>query len=226
MTKITIAVIFALSLMLTANWFAGFVFRDAYSPQLAVDIPDYDEAPLVNRADLQRSWPQGLGALTTRGQVRAHMTEVENLEPPKRVAALADTGAPPPPEPDFATLLANADVATGERRAGLCAACHSFDNGGRDGLGPNLWGVVGSDIAASATYDYSDALIAEPGDWSYEKLNAYLASPATAIPGNKMAFAGIRRASDRAAVIAYLRMQGASQIPLPEPAPVEGDGGP
>ena len=156
-----------------------------------------------------------------RQQVRANMKDVENLEAPAPAAGAATAPVAPPPEVDFATLLASADVGTGERRARICAACHTFDDGGRNGVGPNLWGIVGGDIAANAAYNYSPALIAEDGAWSFDKLDDYLANPATAIPGNKMAFQGIRRAGDRAAVIAYLRMQGSSQLPLPQPAPAD-----
>ncbi len=224
MTKITLAVTFAFSLMFTANWFAGFVFRDAYSHQLVIDIPDFDEAPLVNRAALQRSWPNGLSELSMRAQVRAQMQDVENLEPPKRTAALtSEAAAPPAPEPDLGTLLASADLANGNKRARICGSCHTFNDGGRNGTGPNLWDVVGRDIAAVASFDYSAALAAEPGNWTFEKLDDYLLKPGAAIPGNSMNFQGIKKARDRADVIAYLRAQAASQIPLPEPAPAAGD---
>lgn len=226
MTKIIIAAIFAVSVMIAANWFAGFVFRDAYSHQLVVDIPDFDEAPLVNRAQLQRSWPNGMSKLSMRAQVRAQMQDVENLEPPKRVAALASDAAPSAPEPDLGTLLASADIANGQGKARQCSSCHTFNDGGRDQTGPNLWGVVGRDIAAVTSFNYSDALGAEPGDWTFEKLDAYLKKPGAAIPGNAMNFQGIRKARDRADVIAYLRAQGASQIPLPEPTPIENDDAP
>ena len=224
MTKIIIAAICAVSVMIAANWFAGFVFRDAYSHQLVVDIPDFDEAPLVNRAQLQRSWPNGMSELSMRAQVRAQMQDVENLEPPKRIAALSsDAGTPPAPEPDLGTLLASADETKGEKKARICSSCHTFDDGGRNSSGPNLWSIVGGDIAAAPSFDYSPALTAEPGEWTFEKLNAYLKKPAAAIPGNRMGYAGMRKAQDRADVIAYLRAQGSSQIPLPEPAPIEGD---
>lgn len=227
MTKITFAAFFAVTVMIAANWTAQFVFRDAYSHQLVIDIPDFDEAPLVNRAALQRSWPNGLSELSMRAQVRAQMQDVENLEPPKRTAALiADTPGPPVPEPDLATLLASADIANGQKRSRICASCHTFDNGGRNGTGPNLWGVVGRDIAATASFDYSDALASEPGSWTFEKLNAYLLKPSAEIPGNQMFYQGIGKARDRADLIAYMRMQGATQIPLPEPAPTEGGDAP
>lgn len=220
MTKISLAIATVFFIMLSAKWVSDFVFRDAYPDALAIDVPGF-EGPVVNRATLQRSWPEGLGDLGARAQLRAHMGDVENSEIPAAVASLA-SAAPAAPEPDLATLLASADVASGERRARTCSACHTFNEGGRDGVGPNLWAVLGDDIAARASYDYSDALAAEPGSWTFEKIDAYLLKPETAVPGNKMAFPGVRRAKDRADIIAYLRMQGAANIPLPEPAMTDG----
>ena len=83
---------------------------------------------------------------------------------------------------------------------------------------------LGATLRAVATFDYSPALTAEPGNWTFEKLDAYLKKPAAAIPGNRMGYAGMRKAQDRADVIAYLRGQGATQIPLPEPTPDYGGG--
>jgi len=212
--KIAISLFVIVWLMIGLNWTANFVYRANYSADLAVEIEGFD-APLINRASLQRSWPEGLGDLSSRAQLRAHMEKVESLEVPPSLASAAATRQPAP-EPDFATLLASADPANGERRARVCAACHTFDEGGRDGQGPNLWGVLGRDIASSGSFAYSDALSAEPGEWTFEKLNSYLESPSRAIPGNKMAFQGVRRARDRAEIIAFLRRQGAIHVPLPQ----------
>ena len=221
MTRFSFAVAILLVIMLAANWLAAFIFRDPYPDQLAIEVAGF-EGILVDRAALQRRWPEGLSDLRTRAQLRAHMNNVENLEVPKSLASLpSEAPGPAAPEPDLATLLASANLANGERRARICAACHTFDDGGRDGVGPNLWGVLGRDIAAAASYDYSDALADEPGNWSFEKLDAYLRNPGVAIPDNKMAFQGIRRARDRADIIAYMRMQGAAQMPLPEAVEAE-----
>ncbi len=221
MTKFIFAIAAVAALMLAVNWVAGFVFRDAYPDKLAIDVPGFD-TPLVNRATLQRSWPEGLDDLGARAQLRSHMRDIENLKAPKPLARLTPEASAPAPDPDLTTLLATADITNGERRARVCAACHTFDEGGRDGVGPNLWSVVGRDIGAKASYDYSNALAAEPGNWTFEKIDAYLRSPDQAIPGNKMSFQGIRRARDRADIIAYLRTRGAPQIPLPEPSPAAG----
>lgn len=105
--------------------------------------------------------------------------------------------------PDFATLLASADPAAGEAVFKKCASCHKLD--GSDGVGPHLNGVVGRMHAAVAGFAYSEAmaaLSAEP--WSPEALNAFLENPKKAMPGTKMAFAGLPKPEDRANVIAYL----------------------
>ena len=214
--KFAIAMAGVVLIVQILSWTAKLIYRDVYPTKLAVEAPGF-EAPLVDRASLQRRWPAALNDLGARAQLRAHMRDVENLEVPKALAGPALEALAPAPAPDLATLLATADIASGERRVRICAACHTFDEGGRDGVGPNLWSVVGRDIAATA-YDYSSALASEPGSWTFEKIDAYLRNPNREIPGNKMAFQGLRRARDRADIIAYLRMQGAAQIPLPEPA--------
>jgi cytochrome c len=105
--------------------------------------------------------------------------------------------------PDFATLLASADAAAGENVFKKCASCHKLD--GSDGVGPHLNGVVGRMHGAIAGFAYSEAmaaLSAEP--WSPEALNTFLENPKKAMPGTKMAFAGLPKAEDRANLIAYL----------------------
>jgi cytochrome c len=120
-----------------------------------------------------------------------------------------DTGEAAAPEegaeegPDFATLLASADVGAGETVFRKCASCHKLD--GSDGVGPHLNGVVGRLHAASAGFAYSEAmaaLSAEP--WSPEALDAFLENPKKNMPGTKMAFAGLPKPEDRANLIAYL----------------------
>jgi cytochrome c len=105
--------------------------------------------------------------------------------------------------PDFATLLASADAAAGESVFKKCASCHKLD--GSDGVGPHLNGVVGRNHGSIAGFAYSEvmaSLSAEP--WSPEALNVFLENPKKAMPGTKMAFAGLPKPEDRANVIAYL----------------------
>lgn len=125
--------------------------------------------------------------------------------------------------PDWGTLLPVADVAAGERAFARCAACHTINQGGADGIGPNLFGVVGSAVANNTGYAYSDAMrqhAAEAPIWTYDELDAFLTAPGRHVPGTKMSFAGLRNADDRVALIAYLRTQGSEgyAIPAPDPA--------
>src|SRR5262249_6391298 len=118
-----------------------------------------------------------------------------------------------------------ADVEKGRQTAQVCMSCHTFDQGGQDRVGPPLWGVVGRDVHASKTFSYSSAFAAQMGNWTYERLDSWLANPAKVVPGTKMSFAGLRKDQDRANVIAYLSTLSASRVPFPKPSKVSATGG-
>jgi cytochrome c len=124
------------------------------------------------------------------------------------VAATQATQAPAAPaalEP-ITPLLASANVANGEAVAKrLCASCHTFNQGGRSGVGPNLYGVVGAPHGHVEGFNYSAAIKGKQGPWNYEELNEWLHKPSTYAPGTRMAFAGISNTQQRADVIAYLK---------------------
>ncbi len=116
-------------------------------------------------------------------------------------------------------LLADADPQAGLKVFKKCAACHTTDSGGANRVGPNLWNIVGGAKGARDGFGYSSALTNFEGTqaWDYASLNAFLASPKTYMPGTKMTFVGLRKVSDRANVIAYLRTIADTPAPLPTP---------
>ncbi len=148
---------------------------------------------------------------------KAHKPEKPGymVEVPDAPAHGADKTAEAPQVP-FATLLANANAEKGMGVAKKCSACHTFDKGGKNKIGPNLYGVLGSKLGASDGFAYSNALKAKGGTWDYEALNQFLASPKAFIQGTKMSFAGIKKDGQRADLVLYMRQQGDDKPPLPE----------
>ena len=121
----------------------------------------------------------------------------------------------------IAPLLAGADIARGEKVFAKCKACHTVEKGGAQRIGPNLWNVVGAAQAMSDEFNYSRALADAGGAWDFETLNRFLASPRKAVKGTKMSFIGLKKATERADVILYLRAYSDEPVPLPQidPAP-------
>jgi len=116
--------------------------------------------------------------------------------------------------------LASADPVKGEAVFKKCAACHVAAAGGANGIGPNLWAVMGAPIGKHAAgFPYSEALSGKGGNWDWKAMDAWLASPRAFAPGTKMTFAGLGSPEDRANVIVYLNKAG-SNLPIP-PAPAE-----
>lgn len=127
-------------------------------------------------------------------------------------AAEADTssvaGAPAAAPEPIGDLMAAADPAHGEKVAKVCAACHSFDQGGANKVGPNLFGVFNGPHAHKGDFTYSEAMKAKQGEkWTEDALNHFLWNPKKAIPGTKMVFAGIKKPEDRAALVKWLEAQ-------------------
>ena len=98
-------------------------------------------------------------------------------------------------------------AAMGEQVFKRCAACHTIDKGGANGIGPNLHGVVGRAVAAHEGFSYSSALKAKGGTWDAAHLDHFLESPMKYAPGTRMAFAGVNDPADRKALILYLESQ-------------------
>lgn len=137
-----------------------------------------------------------------------------------------DTGAATTteePKADLGTLLAEASATAGERRAALCKSCHTFEEGGANGTGPNLWNIVDRPLASVSGYNYTSALKDAGGAWTYERLDLYLKNSQEYIPGTAMV-QRFAKDGQRADLLAYLSTLSSDPVPFPEPAMMESAG--
>ncbi len=173
-----------------------------------------------NRSNTIAGWVLGagivaLGASIVSGEM-FHQERPEKMGYPiEGVVVKGEGGAEA--EVPIANLMAAADVAKGEGQFKKCTACHTINQGGANGTGPNLWGAMGKGIAKVAPgFAYSPALAGKGGVWDWESMSQWIKSPRDFAPGTKMTFAGISKAEDRADLLAYLNAQGGN-LPLPAP---------
>ena len=127
-------------------------------------------------------------------------------------------GAVKEAEEPMEAMLASASVEKGQATAKQCQACHTFEKGGPNRVGPNLYGIVGRQRASEAGFNYSAAMKAKGGTWTFGELYAFLANPRGYIPGTNMTFAGLSRGQQRADVIDYLHTLSDSPMELPKAA--------
>ena len=124
---------------------------------------------------------------------------------PEAPAGGDQKGAPAPQDPPVVELLASADVKRGEVSHNKCIACHTFDKGGRNLVGPNLYGVIGRQKGTEAGFNYSAAFKkAASGVWTPQDIYQFVKNPKAYIPGTSMTFPGIPRANERADLILFL----------------------
>lgn len=180
---------------------AGF----AYSADLAGKGGNWDFATLDTWLKNPKAFAAGTKmsfAGLPKGEDRANVILYlnslgSNLPLPAPVAVPAEGAAP-------AAVAVVGDAAKGEAVFAKCKACHTIDQGGASGIGPNLFGTSGAPVAGHAGFAFSDALKGKGGTWDDATLDAWLTSPAKFATGTKMTFAGIADAQQRADVIAYL----------------------
>ena len=126
------------------------------------------------------------------------------------------------PEPILA-LLASADIEAGIKVAKKCTACHEFNADGKNKTGPMLWNIVNASKGMKDGFKYSDALVGMGGAWDYNALNAFLYKPKAYIKGTKMNFVGLKKPSDRANMIAYLRSLADTPVALPSQTQIDAE---
>tara|TARA_A100001391_G_scaffold18104_1_gene10138 strand:+ start:30709 stop:31356 length:648 start_codon:yes stop_codon:yes gene_type:complete len=155
-----------------------------------------------------------------------HADKPESPENPGFLIVANEDGGEADAGPSLATLLATGDAAKGEAVFAKCMACHTIAQGGADGIGPNLYGVLGKPIGQHEPgFAYSSALSDHGGDWTYENVDHWLTSPRAFADGTKMSFAGLSSAEDRANIMLYMLANGGGpELPTPEAEPLpEGD---
>ena len=136
--------------------------------------------------------------------------------PITEVAAPSKEPAAPFDATSVLQMLSKANPDNGQDTFKKCMQCHTNDKGGRNLTGPNLYGIVGRVRATQAGFPYSEAMKSHPGNWTFEELAKYLHDPKADIPGNKMAFPGVKDNAELADLLVYLRKFSDSPAALPQ----------
>ena len=124
-----------------------------------------------------------------------------------------------PTEEPLPQRLAKASIEKGKQIAKQCEVCHTLAKGAPNKIGPNLWNIVGNERGQDRNnFNFSAAMKAKGGKWTYEELFKFLDNPRGYIPGTLMTFAGVKNPQKRADVIAYLRTLSDNPMPLPKAA--------
>lgn len=144
------------------------------------------------------------------------IVSMDKLETPAYSIEVAEEeGAAEEEAVSVAMIMASADASKGAKQFNSCKGCHSIESGGAAKQGPNLWGIVGRGIASVDGFGYSAALSEKEGAWDWDALNAFLLKPSAYAKGTAMKYAGIKKDSARADLMAWLNEQSDSAIPLP-----------
>ena len=115
---------------------------------------------------------------------------------------------------DIMAIFASTSAEEGAKVFKQCSACHSIAEGGKNKIGPALWGVLGRQVGSLPDYKYSKAMAAHGEKWTFEEMNGFLLKPKDWIKGTKMSFAGLKNAKDRAAVILYMNENSSNPLPI------------
>jgi cytochrome c len=145
---------------------------------------------------------------------------IEAAETTKELASALVENRPKP----ILAMIADADLGAGEKVSKKCSACHVFDAGGKNKIGPALWNIVNRPMGAADGYAYSTELAGFGGNWDYQSLNAFLVKPKAYISGTKMNFGGLKKPKDRANLIAWMREKADSPAALPTAEDIAAEG--
>lgn len=183
---------------------------------------------MEDRFNTIAGWTLGAGIVALGlASISGHYFRADKHNRPEKmgyeIAGVVQEGEGGADATPFEAYLAKADMAKGEASFKKCAACHTVAQGGANGIGPNLFGVLGEEIGAGrGGFAFSDGLKGKGGKWDFTSMNAWLTSPSAFAAGTKMSFAGLSDPQERANVMVYLNSQG-SNLPLPAvPAAKEG----
>lgn len=158
----------------------------------------------------------GLLAFVGFGELSKGVVAMEQVKEPAYQVALLETessDAEPEEILPIGEMMATADLEKGAKVFKKCASCHKVEAGAANGQGPNLYGIVGRQIASADGFNYSGALpVGEP--WTFESLDGFLTKPKDWAPGTSMGFAGLKKPEERAALIAWLNLQGDNPLPI------------
>jgi len=171
---------------------------------------------------IEKFYPRGDRTADKGGQIQVTAVPIVRAalaQADKKAAAITPVSREmETPDASLSALLVRADPEAGQDTAKLCAICHTWTKGGGTRVGPNLYGVVGRDIAKDPGFSYSPALQQKGGRWSFNEMYEWIGDPGEWVPGNnmyKMGFAGLKDPQQRANVIAFLAKQSDDPVPLP-----------
>lgn len=194
--KIAGAVLFAVLVVFGLGLLSDFIFegREAEAPGYIIEVADApaDKAPMAT--------PEVTG-------------QAPGPEPAMAAPGTSATAASP-----VLAMIGDMAVDDGKKVAKKCIACHSFDEGGKNKVGPPLWGILNRMAGTGEGFRYSDAMKSfgeNGGVWDYAALDGFLVDPKGKVPKTKMSFAGLKKEKDRAAILAYLRILAGEPAPLP-----------